>query len=439
MCGVIINSSRDGLKKEKTIVVVGVARGGTSIVSGSLAHLGVFSGNATCPVFEDLRLSLAFEKKSDERFKEVVDAYNLKYDVWAWKRPSTLNKLKYISKNLRNPYFIFVFRDIFSIAKRNNEAMRKDLYCGLDDAIKDYRKIVRFIKKTSCPALLLSSEKAVSKKEEFIKKIIEFTNISPTEKQIDSALSFISADPIDYLQKTHIDSVVGWVDHQLFKNGKVKGWVKYIHNLSKPVEVELWVNGTVKACAIANLYDESYAKPHISESGEVGFYFDLDALSISPQDIIEVRAVGDIAPFYQEPLVASGMSTWMSLEDVARLVKPSGGVNRDYLQTGVLMGWARTENPDHIAMVGVYVNGVHFATLPACIYRPHLKAPNIHPTGHCGYQIDLKPLGVSTKDLIEVKIENSNITLTPEPICFENLNEWLTPQKLKELNQKKKG
>ena len=43
---------------DKTIVVVGVARGGTSVVAGGLAAMGIFMGEkAYPPVFEDLRLT----------------------------------------------------------------------------------------------------------------------------------------------------------------------------------------------------------------------------------------------------------------------------------------------------------------------------------------------------------------------------------------------
>lgn len=145
---------------QKTIVVVGVARGGTSIVSGTLHHLGVFMGNANSPVYEDLRISLAFEKQSDEKFEHVIQAYNRNYDTWAWKRPSTLHSLPRIARKVRNPHFIFVFRDILSVANRNTISMSKNMGDGLKCALEDYSKIIKFINKSNHPALLISSEKS---------------------------------------------------------------------------------------------------------------------------------------------------------------------------------------------------------------------------------------------------------------------------------------
>lgn len=107
------------MNQKKTFVVIGVARSGTSIFAGALYHLEVFMGNAQAPVYEDLRLSLAYEKQSKEKFEAVVADYNAEHDVWAWQRPSALNSLPKITKKLCNPHFIFVFRDCLSVANPN--------------------------------------------------------------------------------------------------------------------------------------------------------------------------------------------------------------------------------------------------------------------------------------------------------------------------------
>ena len=51
---------------EKTFLVIGSPRGGTSMLCGCLHHLGIFTGDESKPsVFEDKRLSKAFERKAD--------------------------------------------------------------------------------------------------------------------------------------------------------------------------------------------------------------------------------------------------------------------------------------------------------------------------------------------------------------------------------------
>ena len=53
--------------KSARIVVVGTARGGTSMVAGALAKLGLFMGEkAVAPTFEDILLSTNFEQNNLE-------------------------------------------------------------------------------------------------------------------------------------------------------------------------------------------------------------------------------------------------------------------------------------------------------------------------------------------------------------------------------------
>ena len=49
-----LNMENSSVKQTKQIVIVGVSRGGTSAVAGSLYHLGVHVGDmAQSPIFED--------------------------------------------------------------------------------------------------------------------------------------------------------------------------------------------------------------------------------------------------------------------------------------------------------------------------------------------------------------------------------------------------
>jgi hypothetical protein len=151
--------------EKRQIVVVGSARSGTSLVAGALHHLGVFTGDkSNPPVFEDVLLSEAFESNDLESAKAISDRYSKEHDVWAWKRPAALNYLNKIEKVIPNPYYIFIFKDIFAIANRNNISMQADINKGLQNALVDYGKIVDFLSKTKRPVRLVSAEKALHNK-----------------------------------------------------------------------------------------------------------------------------------------------------------------------------------------------------------------------------------------------------------------------------------
>lgn len=123
------------------IVVVGVARGGTSMVAGSLAHLGIFMGaQSSAPVFEDVRLSTLFEQKDFEGVQALAEQYTQKHGLWGWKRPSSVEYLDDVDRLLNQPRYIFVYKDIMSIAQRNAISMLSELVSGMERPVRQYKK-----------------------------------------------------------------------------------------------------------------------------------------------------------------------------------------------------------------------------------------------------------------------------------------------------------
>ena len=299
-------------EEHRTIVVVGVARGGTSIVAGALATLGLPMGERCHPpVFEDLRLSLAFEAQSEETFETVVADYNAAHAAWGWKRPSTLAKLDRLEGALRNPHFIFVFRDLFSIANRNAISMNLGLDKGLRRALEDYGKIVDFLERTRSPAMLVSSDKVVRFKQEFVQQLVDFTGLKPEAQQREAALQFISPDPVDYLDKTRITKARGTVNVDLLRTGMLRGWARLAHH-TRPVTIEVEANGEVVARVEAKLYREDLQKAGIHPTGECGFELDLKSLGLSPTDSLNIRVAGDVRPLHAQRIQFPHLQRWMT-------------------------------------------------------------------------------------------------------------------------------
>ncbi|WP_445360344.1 sulfotransferase [Microbulbifer sp. EKSA005] len=317
---ILINKGVDVLtpssqKGSRTIITVGVARGGTSIVAGALHALGLPMGDKCySPVFEDLRLSLAFERRSDEHFTEVVAQYNKAHSSWGWKRPSILNHLDFIESKLRNPHFIFVFRDIFSVANRNSISMKTDVKCGLQEALDNYRLMVEFLQKTNSPAMLVSSDKVVRHKEEFVERLIDFVGVEVSSLQRENAINFISPDPKDYLDKTRITKSRGAVNIDLLKTGLLRGWARGVHHL-KPVTIEVEVNGKKVGTTEANIYREHLDKPSIHPTGKCGYELDLKVLGVTPSDTINVRVQDDVNPLNSRPIQHQHLERWLTLKE----------------------------------------------------------------------------------------------------------------------------
>lgn len=432
---VLVNPSL--LEKEKTIVVVGVARGGTSIVAGSLKHLGLFMGNASDPVFEDTRLSLAFEKQSKEKFEAVIADYNNKHELWAWKRPSSLNDLPRIAKKLRNPHFVFVFRDLLSVANRNKISMKHGVVGSLEAAFNDYKKIVRFIKKTAHPALLISSEKAVKHKQAFIDSLIQFTGIEPTAEQVEQANEFVTPEPSAYLKVSRIDRVTGWVDFKKLQTGLLFGWAYQTHNKAQ-VNLSVFVNGSLLKTISASELCVDF-KDKIHPTGECAFSLNLAELGVKPNDLIEVKPEGDEVAVCGIDIDLNYLDAWLTAEQVHKSTTPKGFLNLNLLQVGLLRGWALSHCYDVPAKVSIYINGEKFAQIPAAIKREHLKQSNVHVTGTCGYDFDLKLFGIKPCDELEVKLEDSGIVLFQRKQMFPELSDWLTHEEFKQKNEQAKN
>lgn len=280
--------------EEKTLIVVGIARGGTSLVAGAIDKLGVFTGEQSNePVFEDVKLATAYENKDYKLAKQIISEYNIKHKIWSFKRPAAVDYLEKINQDCRNPIYMFIFKDIFSIANRNNISMKSDILKGLNNAFTDYKKILTFIDKNSVNGFLLSYEKIMQNKTNFIdvlKSVVGENLVS--EEQYKSALDFIEPNPKKYLDATRITKSTGVID--IVNTETISGWAKYVHNLNKSPEVELIVNGKVAMKVIADTFRADLKEKKLHNSGMCGFKIDIKELNISSGDIISVKVVDDV-------------------------------------------------------------------------------------------------------------------------------------------------
>jgi hypothetical protein len=278
----------DDSRSARGLVVVGTARGGTSMVAGALNHLGVFMGDrAAAPVFEDTRLSDAFEASNISEVSRIVEEYSSQHLVWGWNRPSSINYLDDVYEHLDNPYFIFIFKDIFSIGNRNSISMQANPLDEMEKACNQYLKIIEFIKLRKPRALLVSYDKALNDVEGFVNYLIRFSGSNPSEKQIKSAIDFIQPNPDQYLDMSRINKSQGFVD--LCDSGRVKGWAKYLYK-KEPATVEVLVNDV-----FCGAIEASRPRPDLKEKLNMDCAFEYQFEEpLKPGDIVRVKVANDI-------------------------------------------------------------------------------------------------------------------------------------------------
>ncbi|EDY81951.1 hypothetical protein VDG1235_1571 [Verrucomicrobiia bacterium DG1235] len=257
--------------KRKTIIVLGVGRGGTSLCSKALNELGVFTGkDSRPPIFEDIPLSKALEAHNFEEATKLIEEYNQSYEVWAFKRPTTNDTIETLHNLLSNPIYIVIFRDILAIAQRNSLSMEAKPFPTMHSAISDYQKILAFIEKHTPSTLLLSYEKTLKNPEPFINKLLEFTGLKETtsEEKRKNAINSIQPSPRDYLINTSAVKHYGYLDSVI--GPKASGWAAYSKSNQK-VALDLFVNEKYQTTFIPLDFREDILTKGLHPTGYCGF------------------------------------------------------------------------------------------------------------------------------------------------------------------------
>ena len=197
------------------IVVLGMHRSGTSLVSGILSKMGVNMGKKLLKAsvenpkgyFEDIEffnlnkkileeaggswnlppnkeVLLKVMKKNENKFEDIINRKNKNSTLWGWKDPRTILTIDgYINfLSPKKTKFIIVFRNpltiAYSLEKKKKKKFRVEVIDGLELSNIYSHELVRFIKKyPRYNKLFLAYESILKEKEESVKKISEFVGI----------------------------------------------------------------------------------------------------------------------------------------------------------------------------------------------------------------------------------------------------------------------
>lgn len=285
-------------KVKRPIVVIGTARGGTSMIAGALAKLGVFMGDrAVPPVYEDVRLSEAFEKNDYDLAKSIMDEYSSKYEKWGWKRPSSIDYLDAVERTINSPSYVFIFKDILSIAQRNSISMLSEVLPGMQNALNQYKNALKFLGEKKHHAMLVSYDKAVAYPDELVNSLISFYGLTPNKNQIMDAVSFIMPNSDAYLDATRITKAHGRLGG--IQGRRIYGWARYIH-ANKTASVEILHNNVVIASVEANQPREDLDKKF---GKSCAYFFDIpESITVNTKDQIRARVTDEVKDLDNSPL-----------------------------------------------------------------------------------------------------------------------------------------
>ena len=197
------------------IVVLGMHRSGTSLISGLLNKMGVNMGKRLLSpsvenpkgYFEDLdffdlnskilkeaggdwnlppnkEVLLKVMEKNKNKFEDIINRKNKNGKLWGWKDPRTVLTIDGYTNflSIKKTKFIIVFRNPLTIAhslnKKKKKKFRLNVIDGLELSNFYNHELVSFIKKyPGYNKLFLAYESILKNKEESIKKISEYIGI----------------------------------------------------------------------------------------------------------------------------------------------------------------------------------------------------------------------------------------------------------------------
>jgi len=158
---------------EKTFICLGVARGGTSAVAGTMQRLGVFIGNDLANNYEDPDF---LNNISDADMCRTIAQRNAAHPVWGWKNPNAADPLERLLPEIRNPHLIVVTRDLVATMRAQTRwHKRGDIYSAHDIMLQQQRNWF-LVERWKLPTAMISYEKMILDPARFVSEFAHFLN-----------------------------------------------------------------------------------------------------------------------------------------------------------------------------------------------------------------------------------------------------------------------
>ncbi len=171
---------------ERTIIISGIARGGTSMAAQVVREAGIQLGDTADPVVhEDIEVAEAVTHLRRAQLRGLIGRRNRQHAIWGFKLPNLHERLTPWDMALfRNPHIILMVRDPVAVAQRNVVSMYGDPRTKVSEAFRDLDRLWQFARRLSVPVLLLSYEKAVARPDVAVAMIADFCGVDASDSSL---------------------------------------------------------------------------------------------------------------------------------------------------------------------------------------------------------------------------------------------------------------
>lgn len=180
---------------QKTIVVLGVERGGTSMVAGVIRALGINMGRRAGLNHEDPR----FMAEEEAKLVRAIKERNAEDKVWGFKMPKAVNKLDFFDKKLRAPYYVIAHRNLAAVADSWEQRGAGQYLDVLQRSLDYHQLILQHLRQSTRPALLVNYERSAQERELTVREIATFLNLDVDEAALQRAADMITGDGKGYV------------------------------------------------------------------------------------------------------------------------------------------------------------------------------------------------------------------------------------------------
>lgn len=295
--GMLVVREAQDVLAERTFIVIGVARGGTTMVATALHEMGVHMGDRLSAVHEDLEVCGPMEADDVAGLREVIARRDAAYPKWGFKRPGASSYIRKFESEFRNPNYLIVFRDILALTNRNRLSVGQDALAGICMAARQYVSLAELSAALDAPTLLISYEKALLDPAAFAAGLATFAGVDDIAR-IGRARAAVDPGNDAYLEESRSRRGLGRLDG--VSGRRILGWAS-IQGAHEPVDVRLVINGREVAIVRADRPRADLTR--YQPEGKCAFEHILPPdLSLSPGDLLAARIVGEIRDLGNSPL-----------------------------------------------------------------------------------------------------------------------------------------
>ena len=204
-----LNSAAKTHEGDRTYIITGNGRGGTTMVAGVAQILGLELNPTKTFNLEDATISLVAQGRNPARGKEseelsldsqqikenlaaTIAARNDSYAIWGWKDPSVEEYLPDIYSQLRNPHLIIVWRDPAAVATAMMAVNYLDTYEAFRVVLERYSRYLQLARELRCPTLMVSYERSRIDPDKLAVDMAEFLGMDLDDEKLGQIREFVA-------------------------------------------------------------------------------------------------------------------------------------------------------------------------------------------------------------------------------------------------------